>query len=297
MKSLLAVFALMLACLPAPSARAEPPNTLLWEVASPHRTLYLTGDTQALADSDYPLPATMMQAFAASGELMTEGNPGTSVERGHALIVKYGLLAPPTHLQDLLDATQLHAFKQALSALSVPYAQVGSFQPWLAALFMQQTLASKLGFDPAKQEISYFYGLAKSRGIPVTPLKTTEEELRLFAGMPTALQAEWLTMGAGQISGDDWKRDASARFAEIATAWRSGDTDVLSRLLMQQFRGHDALYRTLVTERNQDWLQSLRAKLANEGPPVFVVVGAGHLVGDGNLISGLHAAGYRVTQR
>lgn len=296
MKSLLAAFALMLACLPVLTAGSEAPRTLLWEIVSPHRTLYLTGDTQALTDNDYPLPPAVIRAFTASGELMTEGDPGTPADRMHALVVQYGLLPPSAHLNDRLDAAQQQAFEHALSALAVPYTQVDAFQPWLAALFLQQALAAQLGFDPAKQEISFFHALAASRGIPVTPLRTSEEELQLFSSMPATLQAQWLAMGAGQMSGEDWKRNAIARSNQAVAAWRSGDADVLSHLLMQEFDGHEELYRMLVTGRNQDWLQSLRAKLSNDGPPVFVVVGAGHLVGKGNLVSGLRAAGYHVSQ-
>jgi hypothetical protein len=52
----------------------------------------------------------------------------------------------------------------------------------------------------------------------------------------------------------------------------------------------------LVTGRNQRWLKVLESSLSKSGKPVFVIVGAGHLAGPGNLVSALREEGYKVTQ-
>lgn len=296
MKWFIMIFVLVLACTLAPAAKASPQKTLLWEVTSPYRTLYVTGETQLLTGKDYPLPAAVMHAFDTSGELVLEGNPGTSATRTHQLIVKYGLLTPPLQLGTQLSVAQLQTLKQALSTLGVPYAKVSSLRPWLVALFLQQTAAAKLGLSPTEQEEPHFYKLAKSRGIRITPLRGTAEELHLFATLPEPLPVEWLMMGAEQVAAKGWRQKAAHQSAQVVAAWHAGDTGVFARLLKHQFQGHTQLYQALVTNRNEDWLKSLRAKLSTRGAPVFVIVGAGHLVGDGNLISALSAAGYHVTQ-
>ena len=53
------------------------------------------------------------------------------------------------------------------------------------------------------------------------------------------------------------------------------------------------LYARLVTERNERWLTTLKARLDGSGRTV-VVVGVGHLVGQDGLPARLRALGYSV---
>lgn len=291
MKVLAATFLLAFAYVLASVASAAPSKTLLWEITSPHRTLYVTGDTQMLTRHDYPLPKPVLQAFQHSGELVLEGVPGASTKQAHTLMVQYGMLTPPGQLGELLDAAQLQQVKQTCSALGIPFARLQPLRPWLAALVVLQTSKAKLGFDPHVQESQFFFKAAKKRGISFTPLESVSEELRLFAGLPQALQVDWLVMEA-----QNWKRMVSGKPAQVRVAWRTGNTEVLEKLLAREYRGHAQLFKAIAINRNGAWLRALKGKLATKGAPVFVLVGAGHLVGKGNLISALQNAGYRVAQ-
>ncbi|MFW5684771.1 MAG: TraB/GumN family protein, partial [Spirochaetota bacterium] len=50
-------------------------------------------------------------------------------------------------------------------------------------------------------------------------------------------------------------------------------------------------FRRLFTERNERWVEALIDYLSTESA-YFIVVGAGHLVGDGSVIDLLEQAGY-----
>jgi hypothetical protein len=82
---------------------------------------------------------------------------------------------------------------------------------------------------------------------------------------------------------------------EIVSAWRRGDAAQLGALLAREYRSFPALYRPLVTARNQHWLPQIETLLNGEGNSM-VVVGALHLVGDGGLLELLRKDGFTATQ-
>jgi uncharacterized protein YbaP (TraB family) len=54
------------------------------------------------------------------------------------------------------------------------------------------------------------------------------------------------------------------------------------------------MFQRLVTERNEAWVKTLDARLKGHGRTV-VIVGVGHLIGQGGVPARLRALGYSVT--
>ena len=81
----------------------------------------------------------------------------------------------------------------------------------------------------------------------------------------------------------------------VLSAWRHGDTARLATLLSKEYREFPALYRPLVTDRNQHWLPQIERFLKDDRN-TLVVVGALHLVGDGGLLELLRQDGYQPLQ-
>ena len=79
-------------------------------------------------------------------------------------------------------------------------------------------------------------------------------------------------------------------------AWLAGDLDELDRLLLREERAanpeFEPVYEKLYDRRNIAMAERLQALLRGEGS-YFVIVGAGHLVGDKGIIRLLTDAGYR----
>jgi hypothetical protein len=81
----------------------------------------------------------------------------------------------------------------------------------------------------------------------------------------------------------------------VLSAWRRGDAAALGSLLAREYRAFPALYRPLVTARNQRWLPQIEQLLRGEGNSL-VIVGALHLVGDGGLLELLRKDGFAPVQ-
>jgi uncharacterized protein YbaP (TraB family) len=130
---------------------------------------------------------------------------------------------------------------------------------------------------------------ARADGKPTAGLETLDEELGGLAGLPREEQLRLLDQTL-----DDLNQSAD-EMREVVGAWRRGDANQLAALLAREYRSFPALYRQLVTARNQRWLPQIEA-LLREHADCMVVVGSLHLVGDGGLLELLRKDGYAPAQ-
>jgi uncharacterized protein YbaP (TraB family) len=82
----------------------------------------------------------------------------------------------------------------------------------------------------------------------------------------------------------------------IVTAWQRGDSATLEKTLLSDFTEYPAAYRSLIVERNNNWIPQIDACLAR-AKPCMVVVGAAHLVGPDGLLTLLQRKGYKIEQQ
>ncbi len=99
-------------------------------------------------------------------------------------------------------------------------------------------------------------------------------------------------LGAGALEEGD---HFAAEFDALVAAWRAGDARALERMMAEEFKDSPGLFRTLTTERNRRWMQTLTG-LLGEDQDYLVVVGALHLVGRDGLVELLRRQGYTVVQ-
>lgn len=73
---------------------------------------------------------------------------------------------------------------------------------------------------------------------------------------------------------------------DLTAAWKRGDAATLDRMLVESQRGDERMrpvFQKLIHDRNVSMAAGLRQLLQSEGT-LFVVVGAGHVVGEGGLV-------------
>ena len=80
----------------------------------------------------------------------------------------------------------------------------------------------------------------------------------------------------------------------MVKAWKQGNVQRLETLLAGM-RNYPELYQALIVNRNAAWLPFIESAL-QERKPVFIVIGALHLVGKKGLVSLLKEKGYLVKQ-
>ena len=108
-----------------------------------------------------------------------------------------------------------------------------------------------------------------------------------FAGLPMDQQVTFLNATV------DGLPDLDKSFDLLLRHWKAGEPDKLAREMNESLEATPQLARVLLTDRNANWAQWIKARLDRPGT-VFVAVGAGHLAGSGSVQDQLKALGLQV---
>ena len=278
----------LLLCAPV---RADAALHSLWEVHGKHNTVYLLGSIHVLRLSDYPLSAAVLDAYANSKSLLMEVD---LEEMGSAQVqaemITSAMLADGKNLPDILG-TQRYGHADALAhEVGVDLSMFGQFAPWFVAEAISQVQLTQLGFQPESGVEMYFKERARTDGKPVAGLETVHDQLSLFETMSMNSQAEYL------LSSLEQARELPSQVDSMVRAWQHGDTQWFDNQMKSEFGRDPMLYQTVLGSRNRKWIPKIEA-LLNEDKNYLVIVGTGHLVGQGSVVELLKKDGILVTQR
>jgi hypothetical protein len=161
--------------------------------------------------------------------------------------------------------------------------------PWVVGIELADLEYMHLGFDPSQGVEEQLVQRAQTDGKPIVGLETLPEELGGLEALSREDQLKLLDQTLSEL------KDSDAEMHSVLVAWRRGDAAALATLLGKEYRSFPALYRPLVTVRNQRWLPQIEQLLKGAGN-TLVVVGALHLVGQEGLLELLRRDGHSATQ-
>ena len=134
---------------------------------------------------------------------------------------------------------------------------------------------------------TYFQDLAKKDGKKIFGLETIQVQINaMFKQLSLARQLEMLNESFKEKDG------LKSAIAVMNDAYTSNDLDALHQLMYAETYKPEEM-KPLLDDRNNYWMQQV-PKLMNE-QPLFVAVGALHLVGETGLVQQLRKKGYTVT--
>jgi uncharacterized protein YbaP (TraB family) len=129
---------------------------------------------------------------------------------------------------------------------------------------------------------------ARAAEKPIATFETLEQQIKLFADLPEAVEVQYLDDVASETLTPP--RNGVA----LQSAWLHGDMDKLGPLVVDVMRrDRPALYDTLLKRRNAAWAQTLAAEMAKPGVEL-VAVGALHMAGEDGLPALMAARGFKV---
>jgi uncharacterized protein YbaP (TraB family) len=286
--TLLATAALAVA--PAPTDAAE--RSVVWSVRGEHNTVYLFGSIHVLRPGDVGLPRAAQAAYEDAEQLVMEidmDDPAIADPLAMAAqMQRYAQLPAGQSLESVLGADYATVAAHVQEA-GLDIAMFDGFAPWFVGMLILQLEVAKRGFDPAHGIEQQVTDQAVADGKPILGLETPADQFAVLAGLSLPEQKRFLLMTLEETE------SADARLDELLTAWRTGDTATLARVLSEEFDEFPELYRPLTEERNRAWVEQL-AGLLDDRDDYLVVVGALHLVGRNSVVDLLRQRGYRVTQ-
>ncbi len=282
--------AVALACTPVSGAAAE--RSVVWSVRGEHNTVYLFGSIHVLRPGDAGLPRAAEAAYDDAEQLVMEidmDDPAVADPVSMAAqMQRYAQLPDGQSLESVLGADYATVAAHVQEA-GLDIAIFDGFAPWFVGMLILQLEVAKRGFDPAHGIEQQVTDRAMADRKPILGLETPADQFAVLAGLSLPEQKRFLLMTLEETG------SADARLDELLTAWRTGDTATLARVLSEEFEEFPELYRPLTEDRNRAWVEQL-AGLLDDRDDYLVVVGALHLVGRNSVVDLLRQRGYRVTQ-
>ncbi len=288
-----AIVALLLWCLLLPFHAAAGEQRLFWKAESPDGVIWLLGSLHFGDPSMYPLPPAITAALAASDVLVVEADITAHAPASIAeAISQRGIYHDDRRLSQLVNDDTWQSLTDAANGLGLPVPLLERQKPWLASMTLSTLALTRQGFRSDLGIDMHIMGLAADHDLPIVELESIEDQLELLDGLSASSQVMLLEQTLEQLT------DTDRYFRTMLNAWLSGDADELDAVLVEDLRGpggDDELYRRLIVDRNQS-MQRAIIRLVREHDIIFVVVGAGHMVGEDGIVAGLAAGGYHINQ-
>lgn len=293
---ILTVWILLLALLGAAHAQtaaqpqSKPRRFLMWKATSPSATVYLVGSIHVGDSGMYPLPQQVESAFAAAKVLAVEINiKNADQAKTMELVQKYGMYGPDDSLSKHLSKETSAALDTFCSKRGLPREGIEQLRPWVVAVTIASFSWKEAGEDPSLGIDMHFLNESKEPQ-RIDELETMESQLALFAN---ATEEEQVALLQSTLKQGDKIKDMIKR---IQGAYVSGDPDKLQKVMDEESdAGTQSLTKKLLDDRNVTMTARLDEYLKGK-EPVFVVVGAAHLVGEKGVARMLRDKGYKVEQ-
>ncbi len=206
------------------------------------------------------------------------------------MFVDLAVLRPPETLSSRIDPETRALLRDALTRVGLNEAAVESLRPWALATVLAVLELQKAGYGEGNGIDRLL--LARARGSKaIIELESAEDQLRMMASIPEALQVDMLReqLRQGPFT--------AVRFAQFVTAWEAGNAQALAQSAFDH-TDDSALapfYEAMYWSRNRAMSDRLES-LVGSPRTHLVVVGAGHVVGDRGIIALLAERGFRVRQ-
>jgi hypothetical protein len=280
------MIALLLAGVLAAGAFADSP---VWRVERDGSTLYLGGTIHLLGPDDYPLPEVFDEAYERASHIVFETyiravqSPQLQQRMAQAMLYQDGRT-----LQGVLSPPTFDRLSEFLAGRGMPVEPFLPFRAGAISLTLSVMELQRLGI--AGSGVDEFYTMnAVQDGKRLGQLETVDEQLAFLRDFGEGDEdAIVLSTLNDLVRLDDI-------MAGMKAAWRSGDLAALDAGMLAPMREQfPAVYRSLIVDRNEAWLDDIAVMIASDEVE-FVLVGAAHLVGRDGLVARLREQGYRVT--
>jgi uncharacterized protein YbaP (TraB family) len=259
----------------------------MWVVKDADSEIYLFGTMHILRPDTAWRTARYEEAYACARTVWFETDVDTPPEEVSRLTATYGL-DPERTLSQKLSPAALKALRPMLRRRPVSLAAIDHLRPWAAAMMLQVLPMTRRGYAVSAGVDVVVTHQAQGEAKTIRTFETLEEQVRIFAGLPEAVEVQYLEdviggRDARQLGGD-----------AIQAAWLAGDIETLGPGLVGAMKtDRPALYEAMLRRRNQAWTAVIAREMAGSGVEL-VNVGALHMVGPDGLPALLAANGFKV---
>ncbi|MCL4457522.1 MAG: TraB/GumN family protein [Nitrospirae bacterium] len=274
----------------ARSAVSQSQKTFLWKAQSKTGIVYVLGSLHLMKKESYPLNAKIENAFEQSNVLAVEANISDIAKMDLQKLMQNAFYQGNETIERHVSRETYELIKKETGNLGMPLELIIKQKPWFLSLTLTSLQLAKLGFDPNYGIDNYF--LQKSVGRKkIVELESIDYQLTLLSGFSEREQELFLLHTLRDM------KTIEQEINQLLRAWISGDVKSIESLLLKESvnRGMEHIYEKLFYERNRNMTSKIEGFLRTR-ETYFVVIGAGHLVGNKGIIEILKRKGYSVEQ-
>lgn len=274
----------------------KPPSdrSFLWKISDKDSSVYILGSIHAVNDSVYPLHKRIEKAYRESDILVVEADIMANLnEESFEKVFSYAVYMDDRTLkeevgEDLYSKVINEAKKTGFGMLE----ELNYMKPWFAGAALLMHKLAGLGYDPLTGIDLYF--LKKSaNNKPVKELESIDYQLDLLNGMSTEFQVLFLKQVLQEST------TMKVEMEKLIKAWSAGDSAALARIILKTYKDtpeFEPLYDELIVKRNIRMSEKIAGYL-DDNITYFIIIGAGHLVGNDGIITILRNKKYIISQQ
>lgn len=274
-------------CLPLQNLNAE----LFWTYEKNGQQGYLMGSVHFANDSFYPLDKKILAAYERSSVLVVEVDETTvSENEQQRLIAENGFYKNNKTIHDQLSSKTLKVIEGLLKEFGLNLEAVKNYKPGLLAITIAALQAEQLGYK-AEQGIDVYFMQKARYKKPIRQIEDFAFQMNLLTNLPTD----------DAILHDSFKdmSDYKATWTAMMSAWKQGDGDELyNQAIGDPLSDYPSLapfFDVLFFDRHTRMTNSVSECVTNK-ETCFIVIGAGHMLGEKGIVAELLRQGYRVTK-
>lgn len=257
-------------------------NTLLWEVSGNglKKSSYLFGTFHLMCKADILLSEQLKKAVGnADAVYMELDMDDPAVVMGGLLMIN---MKGGKKLHDLYTEEEYKKVSSYFKdSLRMPITFLEGTKPYfLVALLYPKMMPCKTVSGVEEELVR----LAKKEKKTINGLETMQFQASVFDSIPYEKQAQELLKSIDSMAA------YTQYFDTMVQVYKNQQLSQMESLFSNSEFGMEEHQDILLDKRNENWVAQLKGIMSKQ--PVFVAVGAGHLVGKNGLISLLRKQGY-----
>lgn len=257
----------------------------IWKVSDEDSSVWLFGSIHLLPPGTEWRTEIFDNLVDKADRVYFETDLGPAAQpRIIALSMERGFARDGRLLNQRISGKLMGKVRSAAEQFAVPVPTLLAMQPWMAASTISVSALMQAGYDPnagvdamLQQEIS-----VERQGF----LETAEQQIEVIAGGSEADQILMLEATLAEAE------RMVTMIDEMKDAWLGGTPETLADLFLAEMGAYgEGFMDRLIIDRNQNWVEQIEVMLA-ENEEAFLVVGAGHLVGEHSVVKLLDDQGF-----
>lgn len=263
----------------------------VWKVSKGGDHIFIAGTVHILPPSEFPLPVEFDKAYKQSDSIVLETKlPDASDTAFQMKMMQQMAYGNGQTISDFISAKTQQKLSQHISALGVDLAMFEHFKPGFLVTMLALLEAQKAQLSGEGVDI-FYSKQAKADKKNIAYLESADFQVNMIANMGIGNEDRFIKSNLEQM------KDFKTMFLALLKAWRAGDETQLNKLAIEPMLDDPKTIKTLLTDRNKNWLPHIERMFAGNGKSSdkeFVLVGVAHLAGDKSVLALLKAKGYRV---